>query len=167
MLPAHMSFLGKDLSQAPQIRSVRGTSLGSVMRKEVVTVTLGAPLAEAARLMSENNVSGLPVVDVDGKLTGIITEADFLSALNVEEPAAITNLFDTIIRRRRTRKRMGTIVDDIMTPDPIVLKATDSLQRAIELMDRNKIKRIVVTDDDKRVAGIVSRADLPKLFLGK
>ena len=167
MLPAHMSFLGKDLSQAPQIRNVRGTSLGSVMQKDVVTVTRGAPLAEAARLMSENTVSGLPVVDVDGELTGIITEADFLSALNVEEPAAISNLFDTIIRRRRTRKRMGTIVDDIMTPDPITLKATDSLQRAIEMMDRNKIKRIVVTDDDKQVAGIVSRADLPRLFLAK
>ena len=167
MLPAHMSFLGKDLNQAPQIRSAKGTSLGSVMRKNVVTVTRGAPLAEAARLMSENHVSGLPVVDVDGRLAGIVTEADFLSALNVDEPPAISNLFDTIIRRRRARKRMGTIVDDIMTPDPITLKATDSLQRAVEIMDRNKIKRIVVTDDAQHVAGIVSRADLPRLFLGK
>ena len=62
---------------------------------------------------------------------------------------------------------MGSIVDDLMTKKPLTLKADDTLQRAIEIMDRNKIKRIVITDDDNHVQGIISRADLPKLFLMK
>ena len=62
---------------------------------------------------------------------------------------------------------MGTIVDDLMTKKPYTLKGEDTLQRAIEIMDRNKVKRIVITDEDDKVQGVISRADLPKLFLMK
>jgi sulfide:quinone oxidoreductase len=165
LLPAHMSFLGKDLTQAPQIRQARGTDIKDVMTREVVSVTRGTPLAEAAKLMAEHNVSGLPVTDIDGALVGILTEADFLSAMNVDGKPFVTDLFETIIRRRRAPKTMGTIVDDLMTPDPVTLRPTDSLQRAIEVMDRNCIKRLVITDDKHHVIGVISRADLPRLFL--
>ena len=59
---------------------------------------------------------------------------------------------------------MGTIVDDIMTADPITVAADDTLQRALEVMDKNGIKRLVITDDDKKVQGVISRADLIKLY---
>ncbi len=167
MLPSHMNFLGKDLSKTPAVRHARAMRIEEAMTSEVVTIKQGAPLTEAAQLMSKHNVSGLPVVDVDDKLVGIITEADFLSAMNVEAHSLVQDMFQTIIRRRRASRPMGTIVDDLMTSDPYTLKPDDSLQRAIEIMDRNKIKRIVITDDDARVAGLISRADLPKLFLMK
>ena len=69
-----------------------------------------------------------------------------------------------MIRRHRRRKKMGTIVDDIMTADPITVAADDTLQRALEVMDKNGIKRLVITDDDKKVQGVISRADLIKLY---
>ena len=59
---------------------------------------------------------------------------------------------------------MGTIVDDIMTRAPVTIAENATLARAVELMDRNKIKRLVVTDDQQHVRGIVSRGDLLKLF---
>jgi sulfide:quinone oxidoreductase len=59
---------------------------------------------------------------------------------------------------------MGTIVDDIMTKHPVRIGAEDILQRALELMNKNRIKRLVITDEDDRVQGVISRADLIKLY---
>jgi sulfide:quinone oxidoreductase len=97
----------------------------------------------------------------------VVTEADFLSTINIKGNKALKNLFNTIIRRRRKRKSMGTEVDDIMTKNPVTAKEDDSLQRAIELMDRNNIKRLIITDSKKHVKGVVSRPDLVHLFLLK
>ena len=68
------------------------------------------------------------------------------------------------MRKRRARKGMGTIVDDIMTRSPITVAETATLAEAVALMDRNKVKRLVVTDGEQHVRGIVSRHDLLKLF---
>jgi sulfide:quinone oxidoreductase len=167
MLPSHMNFLGKDLTEAPPVRRSKAMRIKDLMSDNVATITVGSPLTAAAQLMAERNVSGLPVVDVDRKLVGIVTEADFLSAMNVEAHPKIQDLFLSIVRRRRMRKTMGTIVDDLMTRKPYTLEPEDSVQRAIEVMDRNKVKRIVVTDGEDNVVGMLSRADLPKLFLMK
>lgn len=114
--------------------------------------------------MTRKHVSGLPVLDVEDKLMGILTEADFLSALDIRGGSAIQDLFETIIRKRRSRKKMGTIVDDIMTKDPVCVGAEDTLQHALELMNRNRIKRLVITNDENKVEWIISRADLIKLY---
>jgi sulfide:quinone oxidoreductase len=167
LLTAHMNIMGKDMHQTAPVRRAKAMHVKDVMSTNVVTIEQGRPLADAANIMAEHNVSGLPVVSPDQKLVGILTEADFLSAMNVDAHPVIQEFFQSIIRRRRVRKSMGSIVDDLMTKKPLTLKADDTLQRAIEIMDRNKIKRIVITDDDNHVQGIISRADLPKLFLMK
>ena len=167
LMPAHMSFLGKDLNSAPQIRRAREMRIRDVMTKEVITVRQGTSLTEAARQMIQHNISSLPVVDVDDRLIGILTEADFLSAMDVAGGGLVRDLFETIITRRRTRKKMGTIVDDIMTADPITIGEDERLQTAIALMDNNKVKRLIITDTNKRVTGIISRPDVVKLFAMK
>jgi len=80
---------------------------------------------------------------------------------------AVADILVTVARKRRARKGMGTIVDDIMTRAPITIGEDDTLERAVSLMDRNKVKRLVVTDRERKVRGIVSRADLVKLFAMK
>ena len=164
LLPSHMNFVGKDLESTPQIRHATRIKVGDIMQRQVITVRQGSALSDAARLMSQKNISGLPVVDVEDKLIGILTEADFLSALDIHGGSAIQDLFEIIIRRRRSRKKMGTIVDDIMTERPVRIRAEDTLQRALELMNSNRIKRLVITDADDRVQGVISRADLIKLY---
>ncbi|MCK5365443.1 MAG: CBS domain-containing protein, partial [Gammaproteobacteria bacterium] len=164
LLPSHMNFVGKDLETTPQIRHATRIKVGDIMQREVITVRQGSALSDAAKLMSQKHVSGLPVIDVEDKLIGILTEADFLSALDIHGGSAIQDLFETIIRRRRSRKKMGTIVDDIMTKRPVRTSAEDTLQRALELMNKNRIKRLVITDEDDRVQGVISRADLIKLY---
>lgn len=165
LLPSHMSFVGKDLSSVPQVRHSKAMEIAAVMSSDVITVTVGTSLTDAARKMTEHGVSGLPVVDVDDKLVGVITEADFLSALDIKADSAVQRLFDIVIRRNRTKKPMGTIVDDLMTRNPITIKPNDTLQTAINRMDKNRVKRLFITDSDDRVQGVVSRADLMKLFV--
>jgi CBS domain-containing protein len=62
---------------------------------------------------------------------------------------------------------MGTIVDDIMTTPPITIREEDTLRTAVTLMDTNRIKRLIVTDEERGVRGIVSRADLIRLYAMK
>ena len=161
-----MSFLGKDLTTAPQIRHARAMRVKDVMTREVTTVRLGAALPAVAELMVARKISGVPVVDAEDHLVGILTEADFLSAMNLRS-GLVADILETVVRKRRAKKGMGTIVDDIMTRSPIVIGEEDTLEKAVALMDRNKIKRLVVTDGDRHVRGIVSRADLLKLFAAK
>jgi len=166
LLPAHMSFIGKDLNTAPQIRVARAMCVRDVMSKDVVTVRQGTSLPVAADLMVVKKVSGLPVIDAEERLVGILTEGDFLSAMNIDG-GVVAGLLESIVRKRSTRKGMGTIVDDIMTRSPITIRANDTLEAAVKRMDRNKVKRLVVTGDDQRVHGIVSRADLIKIYAMK
>jgi sulfide:quinone oxidoreductase len=166
LLPSHMSFMGKDVSTAPHARHARQTHVRDVMTKDVVTVQQGTSLPAAAEVIVAKKISGLPVVDVHDRLVGIVTEADFLSAMNLGS-GGVADILETVVRKRRARKGMGTIVDDIMTPSPIVIGEEETLDRAVAMMDRNKIKRLVVTDAERRIRGIVSRADLVKLFAMK
>jgi CBS domain-containing protein len=82
------------------------------LSKDVVTVRQGTSLPAAADLMVAKKVSGLPVIDAEERLVGILTEADFVSAMNIDG-GILANALETIVRKRRVRKGMGTIVDDI------------------------------------------------------
>lgn len=167
LLPSHMNFVGKDLTTAPQVRHSKEMRVKDVMTKDVVVVKQGTSLAEAARMLTEHRVSGLPVVDVDDKLIGVLTEADFIAAMDISSDPVIKSMFDMIIRKNRPKKRMGTIVDDLMTKDPVTTSEDDTLQKAIELMDKNQVKRLIITDAQNQVKGVVSRPDLMRLFAMK
>jgi sulfide:quinone oxidoreductase len=166
MLPSHMNFLGKDLKTAPQLRHAQELHVRDVMSKSVISIKRGASLTEAVNIMTKERVSGLPVLDEAGKLIGIVTEGDFISAMDING-GAVAGALETVVRKHRARKKMGTIVDDIMTREPITIKQDDTLQKAVEMMDRSRIKRLIVTDDDNRVNGVVSRRDVIKLFAMK
>jgi sulfide:quinone oxidoreductase len=167
MLPSQMNFVGKDMSTHPGIKQSQQVKVGQIMTHNVITVPEGTSLNEAAELMAGHNISSLPVVDHHNRLTGVLTEADFLAALNIKEDSSVLNMFNVIIRRKRPAKSRGTTVEGLMTLKPITVGRDDTLQTAIHLMDRNRIKRLVVVDDDRHVIGLVSRPDLIALFTGK
>ena len=85
--------------------------------KELLILGAGTGGAVAASLMTRGHFSGPPVLDVEDKLAGILAEAEFLSALHIHVGSAIQDLFDTLIRKRRSRRKTGTIAEDIMTRD--------------------------------------------------
>lgn len=167
LVPSHMSFMGKNVADVPQIHRSRTMKLSELMTDEVVTVMQGSSIADAAKLLAKHNISGLPVIDVDQKLIGVITEADFLSAMDINAETSLKQMFELVINRQRKKKKMGTFVDDLMTKNPITMREDDPVDKAIHVMDANKIKRIIVTDKDNYVKGVVSRRDIMKLFLMK
>ncbi|MCU7959737.1 MAG: CBS domain-containing protein [gamma proteobacterium symbiont of Bathyaustriella thionipta] len=167
LLPSQMNFVGKDLTTAPEIRRSKALKVKDIMTTGVLTVQTGTSLSKAAAYMAEHNVSSLPVVDVDNRLIGIITESDFLAALNINEDSAVTEMFDMIIRRKRPAKTRGTSVDGLMTRNPITIKEDDTVNRAIQIMEKNRIKRLVITDAEHHVHGIISRPDLMSLYMAR
>lgn len=161
LLPSQMIYAGKDLSAHPRVQQVRATRIGDIMRREVTTVIQGTAAKDAAALMVKHQISSLPVVDVDGRLIGILTEADYLAAMNTAEE----DPFGNIVHLKRGRKRCkGTTIDDLMTRDPVTAREDESVRHAVELMDRNHIKRLPITDAEAQVIGILSRADLMKML---
>lgn len=163
LLPSHMSIMGKDLTTTPQIKRAQSLHVQDVMTTSVISIRQGASLAQAVTLMHQQHVSGLPVLDAEENLVGILTEGDFISALDIDNNHFSIQL-ESIVRKYRARKHMGTVVDDLMTKNPITIKPEDTLHTAIALMEKNHIKRLVVTNNFNKIQGIISRADIIKLF---
>ena len=108
-----------------------------IMTRKVCTIHPEASAQEVAQLLDSQRISGAPVVDVDGKLIGIITEADIISKVN----------------------RDGLCVADIMSHELLVVNEETDVGEIATLLTERKIKRVPVVQDDKLV-GIVSRADI-------
>jgi CBS domain-containing protein len=113
-----------------------------IMTHNVISIGADSSVSKAARLMLQNHISGLPVVNKDGKLVGIVTEADFLEF--IVEPEQLNH---------------ECKVEQIMTPNPYTVEAEDSLEHLVEVMQRRRIKHLPVVRDG-RMVGIVSGANL-------
>ena len=134
-----------------------------VMTRELHTVGPSDSLQTAARLMLENRISGLPVVDGRGQLIGMLTEGDLLkrSEIGTEPPVSAWRalwLGPGRLAERYVRAH-GRRVDEIMTGEVIAVSEDTSLTDVVALMESRRVKRLPVLRDGKPV-GIVSRADL-------
>jgi CBS domain-containing protein len=134
-----------------------------IMTRDVVTVGRGTPVAAAIRLMLDNHVSGLPVLDEGGKLAGILTESDLLrrgeTGTEKHRPRWLEVLMGPGRMADEYVRTHGRRVAEIMTQNVISVTADTALAEIVELMERRRIKRVPVVDGDALV-GIVSRADL-------
>jgi CBS domain-containing protein len=131
------------------------------MTRRVVTVAPDTPILAAARLMLDNHVSGLPVVDPSGRVVGVITETDLLredgkSAQGspwLQMVAGTDGLTGDPVRLGARK------VEEIMSRDPITVAPAAPVAHACHLLTQHRIKRLPVIDKDKLV-GIIGRADL-------
>ena len=108
-----------------------------IMTRKVCTIQPEASAQEAAQLLDQMRISGLPVVDEDGKIIGIITEADIISKVD----------------------REGLCVADIMSHEVTFVSEETLVSEIAMLLSERKIKRVPVVNDG-RLVGIVSRADI-------
>jgi len=133
-----------------------------VMTSTVVTVVDSAPFKEVVRLMQVHGVSALPVVDAQGRLVGIVSEADLLPK-EASETDGEHHLFGT--RRKRAAKAAGLVAFQLMSAPVAAVGPDATLREAARLILERKVKRLPVVDGGGRIIGIVSRADLLKVFL--
>ncbi|MDR3420627.1 MAG: CBS domain-containing protein [Xanthobacteraceae bacterium] len=134
-----------------------------VMTRSVISITAGQTVLEAVRTMLQNRISGLPVVDAQGNLVGMVTEGDFLRRGEIGTERQRPKWLEFLLGPGRLASEYvhtsGRKVEDVMTADPVTVSEDDSLETVVELMERKRIKRLPVVRNGKMV-GIVSRANL-------
>lgn len=134
-----------------------------IMTRKVVTVTPEHTVSQAAGLMLQNHISGLPVVDKAGAVIGIVSEGDFLRRSEIGTPRKQNRLLSFIFGHGREAedyvREHGRKISEVMTSSPITIGEDSPLSEIASVMERNKIKRVPVVCDGKLV-GIVSRSNL-------
>ena len=126
--------------------------VADLMSLEPVVITADAPLEDAERLMRERAVSGLPVVDAEGSLIGVISQTDVIEDGDI--PMAI------LLRRRPSGLRVG----ELMTSPAVTITPTAPLREAARLMRDRHIHRLVVVEGDERPIGVLSATDFVALY---
>jgi len=123
-------------------------TIGQIMTKDVISIGIKTPVFEAIRILVEKEISGLPVVDENKKLLGIITEKDLLKMLFEE---AITD---------------QQVVGEHMSKNVVTFAPEESVLRICEFLMDNPFRRVPIVSEG-RLVGIVSRRDILKIILKK
>lgn len=132
----------------------------NVMTTSVVTIKRDADLHEAARILSENKISGMPVVDDNNRVIGVISEADILILAGMRKEHTFRDILRNILGEPVSAKKGGNKVEDVMGFPPITSKADDDIGEVANILDDRRIKRLPVVDDEGKLIGIISRADI-------
>jgi CBS domain-containing protein len=134
-----------------------------IMTRPVITVAPETPIVDAANTMLQRHISGLPVVNKVGQLVGIISEGDFIRRSEIGTQRRPSRFLKFILGSGKEATDFvhehGRKVAEIMTPDPLTINEDTDLEKIVELMEKNGVKRLPVMRGDKLV-GIVSRSNL-------
>jgi CBS domain-containing protein len=133
-----------------------------IMATTVITVGPETSIVGAANAMLQHHVSGLPVVDAEGKLVGIVSEGDFIRRAEVGTQRKRGRWLSFLVGSDRLASDFahenGRKVGQIMTPDPVTIAEDTPLDQVVQIMECHNIKRLPVVRGDLLV-GIVSRSD--------
>jgi len=139
-----------------------------VMTTSVISASHDAPLKDVANLLVEHGISGLPVVDADKRVVGVVSEADFLlkeSGADAMPHRRLERLLgETKATRTYRAKLEATTAAEAMTSPAITVSSGHSISEAARTMTTHAINRLVVVDDG-RLVGIVTRADLVRAYV--
>jgi CBS domain-containing protein len=137
------------------------------MTRTVVVAREDTPFKEIARLMSEHRVSGLPVLDAEDRLVGIVSEGDLLAAEDGGRHRSL--ILEWFIGRRRLEEIEAKGDDlkarDVMMRDVVTIGPDEPIDAAARTMLTNGVKRLPVVDGEGKVIGIVSRTDVLRPYL--
>ena len=134
-----------------------------VMTAQVISVKITTPLKDVAHIMAEHGVSGVPVVEEDATVAGIISEKDFFSRLGGKGTKSFMSLLAACLEGKKGCPADPTRAEtaaDIMTSPPITVVAHTSLRNVVNILSENDINRVPVVDEIGRLVGIVSRTDV-------
>lgn len=148
---------------------MKPTKVGAVMTDDVVTARYGTPFKEVVGLLREHRVSGLPVIDEDDKVIGVISETDLMR--HQAGPPDSGGRLATWVRglsrgaRDSAARSHARTAGGVMSAPAVTIPAEASLAAAARLMARAGVERLPVVDEEDRIVGIVTRGDLLQVFL--
>lgn len=139
-----------------------------IMTERVISICPDATIFEAIRLMLQNRISGLPVVDPAGVLVGMVTEGDFLRRTETGTERHRPRWFEFLLGPGHAAADFthshGRKINEVMSDNPKSVSEDASLDEIVNLMERHRIKRVPVTRNG-RLVGIVSRANLMRAMI--
>ncbi|HXG39942.1 MAG TPA: CBS domain-containing protein [Candidatus Limnocylindrales bacterium] len=139
-----------------------------VMTRNVVSVQPGTPLKEVARTLVENGISGVPVVDAEGHVLGIVSEADFLVKQQTPEAIRHRPLARILGESRATRAQLAKVraatAGEAMTSPAVTIEPGRRISEAAAMMTSRGVNRLPVVESG-RLVGIVTRADLVRAYV--
>ena len=137
--------------------------VSDVMTKRVISIRPEAKIRDAIKLMLKNHISGMPVIDVKGKLVGILTEGDFLHRSETGTERSRSRWLDALFGPSEAAKEFvhshGLKVKEVMSRNPVTVRENTPLDEVVHLMEHRNIKRLPVMRSGN-VVGIISRANL-------
>ncbi len=144
------------------------TTAKDIMTRGVITIPPETPIKELSDLFIKHKVNGFPVVDADGKLTGIVTEKNLIEqSKNIHIPTVIT-LFDAVIYlesgkkfEQEVKRYSGTRVEDIYTREVVTVSPDTELTAIAALMAEKGVHSIPVIEDTL-IVGIIGKLDVIK-----
>jgi CBS domain-containing protein len=140
-----------------------------VMDTSPETVNVDTNVEDVVRVLRDNELPGVPVLDGDGKLAGIVTEADLIlpdDQGDLHIPHYINLFGGTVFLEplgrfeKRLRKAFASTAADMMTADPDTVGPDASIKEAARLIHESGHNRLPVVEDDGRLVGVITRVDL-------
>lgn len=157
------------LSSEPR-STAPATRVRDLMTPEVVFVTEDAPVSRIARLMQDKAISGIPVVDDEQRVVGMVTDLDLIVRNTRLDPPAFFQVLDGRIPletpghyKKRLQHMLGTKARDVMTPGVVTISPEVEVETLATLMVKRKVNPVPVVEDG-RLVGVVSRADVIRLM---
>ena len=124
-----------------------------IMTRKVISVKPGTSIADAANIMLQQHISGLPVVNETGKLVGIISEGDFIRRAEIGTQRKRGRWLRLLVGPGRAANdyvhEQGRKVGEIMTPDPLTVTEDATLEEIVKVMEKKHVKRLPVLREDQ------------------
>jgi len=143
-----------------------------IMTKEVITVSPETDIAQATRLLLENHINGVPVVNADGELVGMLCQSDLIvQQKRIPLPSIFTFLdgvfsfSSTKSLEKEMQKIAATTVTDAMSTDPVFVGPDATIEEVASLMAEKHFHTIPVVENGK-LAGIIGKEDVLKTLVG-
>ncbi|MEV0412886.1 CBS domain-containing protein [Streptomyces sp. NPDC050448] len=129
--------------------------VGDLMTDEVVSAVSATSFKDVAKLLAQHDVSGLPVVDDEDRVLGVVSESDLLARQAAQLTAG----------RAEDSPVSEVTAGEVMSTPAVTIHAEEPAAEAARLMTRRSVERLPVVDEEERLVGIVTRRDLLRLFL--
>jgi CBS domain-containing membrane protein len=141
--------------------------VSEVMTIEAVSVNEDADIEEAVRLLSGHRVSGLPVVDKENRVVGVITEADILYIMGMKRGHTFKDIVTRLLGESVPGNKAGNTIRQVMSSPPISTTPDALILEVAGILEERRIKRLPVVDARGVLVGIISRADIVRAVAKK
>ncbi len=144
-----------------------------IMTAEILTVTPKTSVSELAELFTTHNINGVPVVDDEGKLLGVVTENDLIYQKKKVHIPTVINILDSVIylespekMKQEMQKITGVTVEDIYTSDVVTIDKETPIEEIATIMAEKNIHTLPVLDNGNLI-GVIGKGDIIKTLINK